>query len=124
MGSKRSQPVPRPLKQAEYQIRFATREAEKGWIDLVATVKNALADAWDFLTRTPQAGSEKVHQLRGDLAYTQVQGIEMAQWQYELPGGARIWYTVGGSPDGKHAGIVFLVRVCTSHPNETIGNYR
>lgn len=90
MASKRSQPVPRPLKRAEYEIRFATREAQKGWDDLVATTRNAIVDAWDFLTRTPLKRSETVHQLRSDLGYVRVEQIELEQWQYELPGGARI----------------------------------
>jgi hypothetical protein len=50
---KGSREVPRPRKKVEYAIRFGTRDAEKGWSDLCATQRNALADAWDFLTRTP-----------------------------------------------------------------------
>ena len=42
-----------PLKRAEVEIRFATREAEKGWTDLLATTRSAVVDAWDYLTATP-----------------------------------------------------------------------
>ena len=66
--TKRSETVPRPLKKAEYQIQFATRQAEKGWADLLATTRNAVVDAWDFLTRTPMAPSETNHPMRAQLA--------------------------------------------------------
>lgn len=39
----------------EYEIRFATTNARKGWQDLAATIRNLLAETWDFLTRTPLA---------------------------------------------------------------------
>ncbi len=45
--------VARPRKKSEYRIVFAERSAEKGWRDLVATTRNAVTDAWDFLTKTP-----------------------------------------------------------------------
>jgi hypothetical protein len=47
--------VARPLRKSEYVLRFASREAEKGWTDLVATALNAAVAAWEFLTRTPTA---------------------------------------------------------------------
>lgn len=124
MGSKRSQPVHRPLKKAEYEIRHATREAQKGWQDLLATAGNAAVDAWDFLTRTPLERSEKCHQLLGELGRVPVAGIPLEQWQLEVTRGGRIWFAVGGSPDGHTAGIVFLIRVVTGHPNETVKQFR
>ena len=45
--------VPRPAKKSEYELRFATAGAQKGWRDLVATMRNVMADTWDFLTTTP-----------------------------------------------------------------------
>jgi len=51
--SKRGELVPRPPKRAEYEIRDATTDAAKGWQDLAATIRNPLAEAWDFLTHTP-----------------------------------------------------------------------
>ncbi len=60
--------VPRPIKKAEYTIVFGTSQAEKGWTDLKATQRNALVDAWDFLTRTPHERLPNNHPLKGDLA--------------------------------------------------------
>lgn len=55
VAAKRGELVPRPPKKIEYEIRYATADAAKGWQDLAATIRNPLADAWDFLTRTPTA---------------------------------------------------------------------
>ena len=57
--------VPRPAKKVEYDIRFASSGAKKGWRDLVATMRNPMADAWDFLTRTPTATTSTNYRLKG-----------------------------------------------------------
>lgn len=46
----REKKVVRPTKRSEYTIEFATVSAQRGWIDLCATSRNAVADSWDFLT--------------------------------------------------------------------------
>lgn len=109
--------MPRPLKKAEYRIVFATRDAESGWSDLKATTANALTDAWDALTREPRDRSPRCHPLKGDLATVVHAGVAHERWQYELPGGARLWYFV--TEDGRTAGTVHLIRVHTHHPNAT-----
>jgi len=109
--------VPRPLKKAEYEIVFATRDAQSGWTDLRATTANTLADAWDALTHDPKDVSPKCHPLKGDLATVTHAGSTHERWQYELPGGARIWYYV--TEGGKTAGTVHLIKMHTHHPNET-----
>lgn len=50
--------VARPRKKSEYEIRFATTGAQKGWRDLIATILNPMADTWDFLTATPLAKTD------------------------------------------------------------------
>lgn len=37
--------VPRPLKKAEFDIRFGTTQAKRGWQDLLATKRNAIVAA-------------------------------------------------------------------------------
>lgn len=113
----RGDAVERPIKKSEYRIVFGTRSARDGWRDLSATARNAMVDAWDFLTRTPQGHSFTCHPLKGALATVNREGATHEQWQYELPGGARIWFYV--TADDKSAGQVVLVRVFTAHPNET-----
>lgn len=105
-------PVPRPLKRAEYRIEFASRQAEKGWQDLLATTRSAVVEAWDFLTRTPLESSPRNHTMRGELAIVVRDDRTHERWQHELPGGARIWFYVDD-------GTVHLVDVFTAHPNQT-----
>lgn len=104
--------VPRPRKRTEYEIQFATRQAQRGWKDLLATKRNAVVDCWDFLTRTPCDESPKNHRLKGQLAVVTYAGRTYERWQHEMPGGARIWFYVDGQ-------VVRLVDVHTHHPNQT-----
>jgi hypothetical protein len=46
-------PIRRPAKKTDFAIQPASRAAERGWSDLVATARNAAAEAWDFLTAHP-----------------------------------------------------------------------
>ena len=111
---KRDELVPRPAKKIECEIRFATVHARKGWQDLAATIRNPLADAWDFLTRTPLAKTPTNYPLRGDLGTITRGGKTFERWQHKptLKGSARIWFFV-------EDGTVYLEQVHTSHPNET-----
>lgn len=113
-AAKRGELVPRPPKKVEYEIRYATADAVKGWQDLVATIRNPLAEAWDFLTRSPLAVTPTNYPLRGDLGTISRGGKAFERWQHKptLKGTARIWFFVEGR-------VVYLEQVHTSHPNET-----
>ncbi|MGL5859730.1 MAG: hypothetical protein ACRCY9_00545 [Phycicoccus sp.] len=110
--SRRDQAVPRPTKKAEFIIVFATREAQVGWRDVLATQRNAVADTWDFLTRSPDRTTPTNYRLKGDLATVTHAGKTHTRWQHKLSGGARIWFYVDGQ-------TVHLIDVHTRHPNET-----
>lgn len=102
----------RPAKSTDFEIVAMTTHAQRGWRDLAATRRNALAEAWDLLTADPTRISPAMHPLRGDLQFVTHDGASHEQWQLELAGGARIWYFV-------HERSVRLVKVHTRHPNET-----
>ncbi|MDR0416365.1 MAG: hypothetical protein LBH76_03435 [Propionibacteriaceae bacterium] len=105
-------------------LRFATRDAQKGWADLVATAPNASVAAWEFLAETPTAEDGRVcYRLAGRLGRWRVDGQERDRWQCKPTGGGRIWYAVVPAT-GKIRGVVFLERVSTGHPNETIKRHR
>ncbi|GAB0022083.1 hypothetical protein VN1338_10700 [Helicobacter pylori] len=104
--------VQRPTKSAEYTLTFGTRQAERGWRDLLATQRNAVVDAWDFLTRTPTQRLPDNHPLKGSLSGVSHEGLVHEQWQHELTGGARIWFYVLDAQ-------VVIVEVHTRHPNQT-----
>lgn len=114
--------VPRPLKKAEYEIVFITRQAEKGWRDGLATFRNAIVDAWDHLCQHPtHEDGRRVYRLQSGLATGTYDGVSYERYQYKFPNGGRIWYFVAAPADkkGKVAGRVLIEDVHTSHPNET-----
>ncbi|MET0590695.1 MAG: hypothetical protein ABWZ77_05925 [Naasia sp.] len=106
--------VERPTKKSEYVIVFATREASRGWGDLKATSLNALAEAWDFLTRTPLQTTPSNYRLKGSLGRVTRDGATHDRWQYKPTqrGNARIWFYVDEQ-------TVYLEQVHTRHPDET-----
>ena len=111
---KRETGVPRPRRSTDYVLAFGTRDAEKGWRDVVATQRNAVVDAWDRLTARPLDEDPRCHRLRGEPAHVVRDGTSHEQRQYELTGGARIWFYV----EAKTKRVV-LVRVFTAHPSQT-----
>lgn len=106
--------VPRPTKKHEFDLLFASREAQKGWRDLTATIRGPLANTWDFLTRTPLEITPTNYPLKGDLSVVTRNGVSHSRWQHKPTqmGDARIWFYV-------EKNIVYLERVHTKHPNET-----
>ena len=110
--STRRQGVPRPIKKAEYTIVFATRDAERGWRDVLATQRSSVVDAWDFLTRHPLDLTPSNCPLKGELATVTHAGTTHNRWQHKLTGGARIWFYVEDQS-------LYLIDVHTRHPNET-----
>jgi hypothetical protein len=106
--------VVRPTKKTEYTIRFASAGARKGWRDLIATIRNPMTDAWDFLTKTPKERTPTNYPLRGELEFVQLEDVSHERWQHKptAQGDARIWFYI----DGKD---VFVEQVHTHHPNAT-----
>jgi hypothetical protein len=96
VAGKRGELVHRPPKKVKYEIRFATANARKGWQDLAATIRNTLADAWDFLTRTPLVKTPTNYPLRGELGTLTRGDKTYERWQHKptLKGTARIWLFV------------------------------
>lgn len=114
--AKRGDLVQRPAKKSEYEIRFASSQAQKGWRDLVAVQRNAMADTFDFLTISPtQFDAKTNYPLKGALGQiTDRSGATHVRWQHKptAAGDARVWFYVDGS-------TVYLEQVHTRHPNET-----
>ncbi|AKF26231.1 hypothetical protein YH66_01005 [[Brevibacterium] flavum] len=114
MAGKKSELVPRPRKKNEFEIRFATTHAAKGWRDLVASIRNHMAETWDFLTVTPLLTTPTNYRLKGELGIVHHNGKAHDRWQHKptAKGSARIWLYV-------EKNTVFLEQVHTHHPNET-----
>lgn len=107
--------VSRPAKKSEYVLKYATKQSEKGWRDLVATIRNPMSETWDFLTRTPLTTTPTNYPLEGSLAVITRGGRTFQRWQHKptLKGTARVWFYVDGR-------TVHLEQVHTAHPNETM----
>lgn len=93
---------------------FATRAAEQGWRDVIATQRNAVVAAWERLTGDPITEDLACHALRGELGILTHSGRTWVRRQYELKRGARLWYTVD-----EDTRTVSLLAVQTHHPNAT-----
>jgi hypothetical protein len=73
--------------------------------------------AWVVLSERPTAtdNRDRQHRLKGkELSSRVVHGVTLEQWQYEVTGGARIFYCP--DPDKR---VVWLTLVATSHPKAT-----
>jgi len=112
----RQERVERPQRKAEYEIRYGSRDAQKGWLDLVATQRGPMVDTWEFLTATPTAVTPTNYTLRGELATIVRDGRSHQRWQHKPTSGgtARVWFYVDET-----ARVVWLEHVHTSHPNQT-----
>ena len=106
--------VPRPAKKVEYDIRFASAGAKKGWRDLVATMRKPDGRRMGFPHSYPDGNH--FHQLpaEGGAGDCERGGQSFERWQHKptLKGSARIWFYIDDR-------TVFLEAVHTSHPNET-----
>ena len=121
MAGKRGVAVPRPVKNTEYEIIFGSTSVQRGWTDLRAIARNALADAFDYVTVNPtKYDHDRCYQLRGDLSTVVVAGDSLPQWQYKVTDGARLWYAVA-APNVKTRtpGRVYITKAASGHPNET-----
>jgi hypothetical protein len=102
------------LKKAEFRIYFASRKVEKSWSDLLATRRNDVVRAWEFLTKTPHARTELCYPMSDNLKFVTLATGKYVRWQLKLSltDGSRIWYYVVSD-------AVLIEQIFTSHPNQT-----
>lgn len=116
MSPKRGERVAPPAGQGLWELRFATTEAAKGWDELCRSAPANALVAFEELRRraTSPAPTNRHHPLKGDLATGTHKGETMAQWQYEITSGGRIWYLVDTA---RHT--LWFKYASTSHPTIT-----
>ncbi|HUY44547.1 MAG TPA: hypothetical protein VMV92_02285 [Streptosporangiaceae bacterium] len=115
MSPKRNDRVAPPPRPGEWEIRYLTTGAARGWEDLCRQVPGNTRDAYEVLRANPRPPEDsRHHRLRYDLATRKVGAQELEQWQIEVTGGGRVWYVVD---DEAHT--VWLVWAGTGHPKAT-----
>jgi mRNA-degrading endonuclease RelE of RelBE toxin-antitoxin system len=106
--------APPPIK-SEWEVRFGTTEAGKGWDDLCRQAATNMRAAFEVMRSNPRPPHDGMHyRLRGSLGVHQRDGHDLEQWQIKVTGAGRIWYLID---DLKHT--VWVVRASPAHPKET-----
>jgi hypothetical protein len=102
--------------QGQWELRFATNEAAKGWDWLCQQAAANTELAWRELRSRADwpAASTRHHRLKGRLASSMHRGVEMEQWQYEVTSGGRVWYLVDVEKR-----ILWLRHAGPGHPSQT-----
>jgi hypothetical protein len=115
VSPKRRDRVAPPAGPDEWDVRFGTSEAAKGWEALCQQAPGNTADAWREMRTNPRPRPDHRHgPLHGDLATKVVEGYSLEQWQIEVTGGGRIWYAID---DDRRT--VWLIYASTRHPKAT-----
>jgi hypothetical protein len=112
---KRGDHVSPPTVEGEWDIRYGTTEAAKGWEELRRAAGGNARRAWELTRTAPgQDPGPRHDQLKGRLATAAHSGRELSQCQIEVTGGGRVWYLI--DEDGR---TVWLRYAGLGHPKET-----
>jgi hypothetical protein len=116
VSPKRGDPVTAPPGPGEWQIRFHTNDAVKGWEELCRQAPGNTLAAWTTMRRNPAPpmNSPRHHRLSFELATGLVKGRVLNRWQIEVTGGGRVWYLV--DPDTT---TVWMDYAGPAHPKAT-----
>lgn len=115
MSPKRKDRAAPPPVNDEWDVRFGTNEAAKGWEELCRQAATNTRAAFELMRSSPRPPEDRRHtRLRGDLATRSYDGRELEQWEIEVTSGGRIFYLVD---DAKRT--VWVVVASTRHPKIT-----
>jgi len=100
---------------AEWEVRFGSSDAAKGWDELCVQAKAKTREAFDLMRSNPRPPQDSSHyRLKGDLETRSCGGQDLEQWQIKVSGSGRIWYL---PDDDKHT--VWVVYAGAAHPKAT-----
>lgn len=117
MTPKRGDRAAPPPSGDEWDVRFDTAEAAKGWEEFGQQAASAVRTCFDILRTdpAPQPETARQHRLRGRALSTGIRrGVALPQWEYEVTGGGRVRYLV--DVDNR---TVWLVKASIRHPKDT-----
>jgi hypothetical protein len=115
MSPKRLDRVAPPPTGSEWDVRFGTSEAAKGWQDLCMQLAANTRAAFEQMRSVPRPTEDTTHyRLRGALSTRIYDGRPLEQWQIKVSRSGRIWYL----PDDEKR-TVWIVYASPAHPRET-----
>ncbi|MEV3919548.1 hypothetical protein [Actinomadura coerulea] len=116
MSPKRGDRVTVPPPADEWDLRFGTSEAARGWEELCRLALANTRRCFEMLRSEPRsrANPQRQHRLRGDLSTHRHNGRELEQWEYEVTSGGRVRYLIDDE-----VGIVWVVYASPRHPKDT-----
>lgn len=111
--AKRGDRVAPPAEPGKWQLKFANNPAAKGWDELCRQAPGNTRQAWEKIQQDPRPfpADHRHHRLKGK-ELGSVNGME--QWQYEVTGGARIWYLIDDETK-----TLWVRWAATGHPKVT-----
>lgn len=99
----------------EWEVRFGTAEAARGWDELCVQAAEKTRAAFELMRTNPRPPQDNSHyQLRGSLATREFRGRRLEQWQVKVSGSGRVWYV----PDDQER-TVWVVYASMAHPKAT-----
>jgi hypothetical protein len=115
VSPKRLDRVAPPSVGEEWDLRFGTSEAAKGWDDLCTHARSRTRAAFELIRVNPRPPEDEEHyRLRGGLGARVWRGRALEQWQVKVSSGGRIWYL---PDDEEHP--VWVVYASAAHPKAT-----
>jgi hypothetical protein len=116
MSPKRGDRVTVPAPDSEWEVRFGTTDAVRGWEELCRLALPNTRRCFEVLRADPRsrANPDRQHRLRGDLGTHRHNGADLEQWEYEVTSGGRIRYVI--DDDSR---TVWLVYASPRHPKDT-----
>lgn len=99
-----------------WRVVLHSTQAARGWADLERQVLDALDRVWVDITAEPRSTNKpgRQHRLKAALGVVKIDGAAMEQWQYEVTGGARIWYAIDDE-----ARTLWITKAVIGHPGIT-----
>lgn len=116
MSPKRGDRAAPPAGPGEWEVRFGTNDAAKGWDELCRQAAGNTRRCWELMRAepAPTPQSSRHHQLKGSLALGMHHGRSLPCWQIEVTGGGRIWYLI----DADYR-TVWITYAGVAHPRAT-----
>lgn len=116
MSPKRGDRAAPPPLPEDWDVRFASNDAAKGWDELGRQAAANTCAAWREMRTNPapRVETQRHHQLRGPLAQDVHGGRTLPRWQIEVTGSGRVWYLVDADRR-----TVWITLAGTGHPKAT-----